>query len=80
MSFVGLRDTAAGIQAIIFDTDVEGDVRSVLMLVSTYSRTEVHTVRFWINLVPGADNDIVRIFIDGVNIGRKLGVCFTTWR
>jgi uncharacterized repeat protein (TIGR01451 family) len=77
MSFVGLRDTPAGIQATIFDTDVEGAF--VPYDAGTYSRTEVHTVRFWIKLVPGADNDIVRIFIDGVDIGRKLGVCFTTW-
>jgi uncharacterized repeat protein (TIGR01451 family) len=78
MSFVGLRDTAAGIQATIFDTpEVDGEFAPYDA--GTYSRTEVHTVRFWIKLVPGADNDIVRIFIDGVDIGRKLGVCFTTW-
>jgi hypothetical protein len=30
-------------------------------------------------LVPGPDNDIVRIFIDGEDIGNKLGVCLETW-
>jgi uncharacterized repeat protein (TIGR01451 family) len=78
MSFVGLRDTAAGIQATIFDTpEVDGEFAPYDA--GTYSRTEVHTVRFWIKLVPGVDNDIVRIFIDDVDIGRRLGVCFTTW-
>jgi uncharacterized repeat protein (TIGR01451 family) len=78
MSFVGLRDTQAGIQATIFDTP-EVDGAFVGYDAGTYSRTAVHTVRFLIKLVPGVDNDIVLIFIDGVDIGRKLGVCFTTW-
>jgi uncharacterized repeat protein (TIGR01451 family) len=78
MSFVGLRDTPAGIRATIFDTpDVDGAF--VPYDAGTYSRTQVHTVRFWIKLVPGEDNDIVRIFIDDVDIGQRLGVCFTTW-
>ena len=44
-----------------------------------YSRDEVHTVRFWIKFVPGENNDIVRIYIDGRDIGNELGVCFTSW-
>ena len=79
MSFVGLRDTPAGIRATIYDTPELDGLFVPYDAGITYSRTEIHTVRFWINLVPGADNDVVRIFIDGVDIGRKLGVCFTTW-
>ena len=47
-------------------------------LVST-AATGVHTVKFLLKLVPGPDNDIVHIVIDGVDIGNQLGVCLTTW-
>jgi uncharacterized repeat protein (TIGR01451 family) len=78
MSFVGLRDTAAGIQATIFDTpEADGDFMSYPA--GIYSRDAVHTVRFLLQLVPGPDNDIVHIVIDGVDIGNMLGVCLTTW-
>ena len=32
-------------------------------------------IRFWIKLNPGVDNDLVRIFVDGIDLGQ----CFTTW-
>ena len=38
-------------------------------------RTVPHTIRFWIKVNPGPDNDLVRIYIDG----RDVGQCFTTW-
>ena len=41
----------------------------------TLDRAVPHTIRFWIKLNPGVDNDLVRIYIDG----RDLGQCFTTW-
>ena len=37
--------------------------------------TVPHTIRFWIKVNPGPDNDLVRIAIDG----RDVGQCFTTW-
>jgi uncharacterized repeat protein (TIGR01451 family) len=78
MSFVGLRDTAAGIAATIFDTP-EADGEFVAYPAGIYSRDAVHTVKFLLQLVPGPDNDIVHIVIDGVDIGNQLGVCLTTW-
>jgi uncharacterized repeat protein (TIGR01451 family) len=39
------------------------------------TRGEPHTIRFWIKVNPGPDNDFMRLFIDG----RDLGECFTTW-
>jgi uncharacterized repeat protein (TIGR01451 family) len=78
MSYVGLRDTAAGIEATIFDTPNE-DGDFVGYPAGVYSRTGVHTVRFLLRLVPGPDNDIVHVLIDGVDIGNQLGVCLTTW-
>jgi uncharacterized repeat protein (TIGR01451 family) len=35
----------------------------------------VHTIKFWMKLNPGPDNDLVRIFIDNQDYGQ----CFTTW-
>jgi hypothetical protein len=79
MSFVSLTDTPDGIVAQVADTpEADGGFR-VLTVPGFYSRDEVHTVRIWMKLVPGADNDIVRIFIDGEDIGNKLGVCLETW-
>ena len=39
------------------------------------TRDVPHTIRFWIKLNPGPDNDVVGIFIDGSSAGK----CFTTW-
>ena len=38
-------------------------------------RTVPHTIRFWIKVNPGPDNDLVRIAVDDVDSGQ----CFTTW-
>ena len=78
MSYVSLQDTDAGIKATIYDTQpANGDF--VAYPAGIYSRNAVHTVRFLLHLIPGPDNDIVHIVIDGVDIGNGLGVCLTTW-
>ena len=83
MSYVGLDDQADGIHVNIYDSPLDVSPAGY-----TFRNTDAqvlldqsttHTIRFWIKLVPGENNDIVRIFIDGVDIGDKLGVCFTTW-
>ena len=79
MSGVRLIDEADGIRAIIFDTPDEATGDFEAYDAGLYRRDQVHTVRFWIKFVPGPDNDIVRIFIDGTDIGQKLGVCLTSW-
>jgi uncharacterized repeat protein (TIGR01451 family) len=74
MQYVGLRDTPAGIRVTVFDTpEVDGEF--VPYDAGTLDRTVPHTIKFWIKLNPGVDNDLVRIYIDG----RDLGQCFTTW-
>jgi uncharacterized repeat protein (TIGR01451 family) len=74
MSYVGLRDTEAGIRVTVFDTpEVDGEF--VAYDAGLLDREVPHTIRFWIKVNPGPDNDLVRIFIDG----RDLGQCFTTW-
>jgi uncharacterized repeat protein (TIGR01451 family) len=74
MSWVGLEDTPGGIQVTVSDTpNVDGqfaDYDGPLL-----DRTKPHTIRFWIKVNPGPDNDLVRIFVDGVDLGQ----CFTTW-
>jgi uncharacterized repeat protein (TIGR01451 family) len=75
MAWVGLEDTPAGLQVTVRDTPaVDGDF-------VTYSagppldRTVPHTIKFWIKINPGENNDLVRVSIDG----RDLGQCFSTW-
>jgi uncharacterized repeat protein (TIGR01451 family) len=73
MSFIGLRDTQDGIALTFFDTDADGEF--VAHPLGTVSRDVEHRIRFWIKLSPGPNNDLVRMFIDGVDTGQ----CFTTW-
>jgi uncharacterized repeat protein (TIGR01451 family) len=74
MSWVGLEDTPAGIQVSVSDTpDVDGEFVAHPGPVLDHSRP--HRIRFWIKTNPGIDNDLVRISVDGVDLGQ----CFTTW-
>lgn len=74
MSYVGLNDTPDGIDVVFYDTPKpDGDF--VGYDLGTLPRNTPHTIKFWMNLVPGPNNDLVRIFIDG----RDAGQCFTTW-
>ena len=84
MSFVRFDDQEDGLHAFVVDNPVNDVQRTTPVTGPAYSRTAVHTVRFWIKFVPGVNddgtaNDIVRVFIDGVDIGDKERVCFTTW-
>ena len=64
MSWVGLEDTSAGIQVSAADTpEVDGKFADYAL--PLLDRTSPHTIRFWIKVNPGADNDLVRIAIDG---------------
>jgi uncharacterized repeat protein (TIGR01451 family) len=73
MSFIGLEDTEDGIALNFFDTDADGEF--VHHPLGTVRRDVVHTIRFWIKLHPGPNNDLVRVFIDNADVGQ----CFTTW-
>ena len=75
MSWVGLEDTPAGIRVSAADTpEVDGEFVDYPNL-AVLDRTHPHTIRFWIEVNRGPDNDLVRIAIDG----RDAGQCFTTW-
>ncbi len=74
MSWVGLEDTAEGIRVSVNDTpDVDGEF--VAHPGPLLDRTSPHEIRFWIKVNQGIDNDLVRISVDGVDLGQ----CFTTW-
>jgi uncharacterized repeat protein (TIGR01451 family) len=74
MSYIGLTDMADGIHVSFYDTaDPNGDFE--FHDLGTLPRNVPHTIRFWMRLVPGPDNDLVRISIDGKDAGQ----CFTTW-
>jgi uncharacterized repeat protein (TIGR01451 family) len=74
MSWVGLEDTADGIRVSVNDTpDVDGEF--VAHPGPLLGRSSPHRIRFWIKTNPGIDNDLVRISVDGVDLGQ----CFTTW-
>jgi uncharacterized repeat protein (TIGR01451 family) len=72
MSYIGLNDTSEGIAVTFYETHGTSFVGHDL---GTLPRNVPHTIRFWMRLVPGPDNDLVRIIIDG----RDVGQCFTTW-
>ena len=74
MSYVGLEDTADGVAVSLFDTpDTDGDF--AWHYIATVPRDQPHTIKFWIKLNPGPDNDVLRLFLDGTDVGE----CFTTW-
>ena len=74
MSWVGLEDTPEGIQVSVSDTpDVDGEF--VAHPGPLLGRNSPHRIRFWVEVNPGIDNDLVRVSVDGVDLGQ----CFTTW-
>jgi uncharacterized repeat protein (TIGR01451 family) len=73
MSYIGLTDEPTGIDVLFYDTAPDGSY--VPYDLGIVPRDKPHTIKFWIRLVPGPNNDLVRITIDGKDVGQ----CFTTW-
>ena len=74
MAWVGLKDTSAGIEVTASDSpEVNGEFQDYPL--GVLSHAQPHTIEFRIKLNPGKDNDLVRILIDGQDVGK----CFTTW-
>ena len=64
---MGLEDTPEGIQVTVNDTSANGDfVQHDLALLE---RGVPHTIKFWIKLNHGRNNDLVRIYYGGRLIG-----------
>jgi uncharacterized repeat protein (TIGR01451 family) len=74
MSWVGLEDTQDGIEVSFSDTP-EPDGEFVDYPGPVLAHGVPHTIGLSIKLNPGPDNDLVRISIDGHDVGE----CFTTW-
>ncbi|HTK39687.1 MAG TPA: Ig-like domain-containing protein [Patescibacteria group bacterium] len=72
MSYVGLSDAVSGTELTFFDTDSDGNF--VATSLGTFARDQAHTIKFVIDFVPGASNDVVKLYVDGV-----LAHTGTTW-
>ncbi len=74
MSFLRLDDTSAGTGIQVLDALPDGsfpnrDFSAVL------PRGVPHTIKIWIKLHPGLNNDVMAIYVDGKDVGER----FTTW-
>ncbi len=70
MSYVGFDDQGDGIHVIFYDVTDAGPVGTVASFneydVATIDRTSKHTIKFVMDFVPGAGNDVVKLYVDGV--------------
>jgi hypothetical protein len=78
MSYLRFEDQADGVHVFFDDVTDPGPLGTVATFnehdIATLDRAHAHTVRFSIDFVPGAGNDVVKIYIDGVQ--KATG---TTW-
>jgi uncharacterized repeat protein (TIGR01451 family) len=73
MSLVQLIDAAAGTEVFVWDTVADGAF--VRHEVAVLPHGVPHTIKFWMKLHPGPNNDEVAILIDGRDVGQR----FTSW-
>jgi uncharacterized repeat protein (TIGR01451 family) len=73
MSHMSLEDAPGGIEVVFWDVNADGQF--VAHPLGTLTREVRHTIMYWIKFNPGPANDVVRVFIDGVEAGES----FTTW-
>jgi uncharacterized repeat protein (TIGR01451 family) len=83
MAYVRFDDEPDGIHVFVVDNPANADQRQVEWG-TVLSRTTAHTVRIWIKFVPGVNddgtgNDIVRVIVDGHDVGDETHTCFTSW-
>ena len=64
MSFLRLRDTPAGIAIDFNEVRTDNNFHDV-EIVQGLDRTVPHTVRISMDFVAGADNDVVKVYVDG---------------
>ena len=74
MSYISLDDEPGpNIHLSLWDLTPQGGW--VPHDLGTVPRDQPHTIQFWMRLVPGPGNDLLRVAIDGQDFGQ----CFTTW-
>ncbi len=64
MSFVRLRDTSAGLAVDFNEVRTDNNFYDV-EIAQGLDRTVPHTVRISMDFVAGADNDVVKVYVDG---------------
>ena len=69
LSWVGLIETEKGTQVAI------SECCDVVPIGEPLKRGVPHTIKLWMKLSPGPDNDFVRLSIDGKDVGQ----CFGSW-
>ena len=78
MSYLRFDDQLDGVHVFFDDVTDAGPLGTVATFnehdIATLDRAHAHTVRFSIDFAPGAGNDVVKIYIDGV-----LKATGTTW-
>ncbi len=72
MSYLRFEDQADGIH--VFFDDVNSAGAFIETDIATLNRTAPHTIKFVMDFVDGANNDVVKIYIDGV-----LEITGTSW-
>ena len=71
MSYVRIRDAGDGLAVDFSDvpspaTDDNGHVNfDIRTIAAGLDRSKPHTIRFSIDFVPGEDNDVVKVYVDG---------------
>jgi uncharacterized repeat protein (TIGR01451 family) len=73
MSLVQLVDAATGTEVIVWDTLADGNFTAHELAVLPHGVP--HSIKFWMKLHPGENNDVVAILIDGHDTGQR----FTSW-
>lgn len=67
MSYVGFSDEPTGIDIIFYDVQgITNPANFVLTDLGTYDRSVPHRVKLAMDVVDGASNDVVKVWIDGV--------------
>jgi uncharacterized repeat protein (TIGR01451 family) len=76
MSWVGLTETEEGTEVGVADVPSFSEGGTLVHPAGEVLKRGVpHTIKFWIKLNPGQDNDLVRISIDGNDVGQ----CYSSW-
>jgi hypothetical protein len=83
MAYVRMQDEADGIHVFVVDNPADANQRSTESP-HVLSYTGTHTVRFLMELKAGTNadgsaNDVVRVIVDGEDIGDLTHTCFTSW-
>jgi hypothetical protein len=74
MSYVRLEDTPDGVRVFFVDVPNRDGAAFNEVWIATLDRDVPHTIKFAMSLVPGEANDVVKVYVDGVQ-----KACGTSW-